>query len=105
MMGTDWAGWAAVRSVVEAAIRTGSVATAEIHRFLKSEDFTLDAYKGRPVELPWLGQPTSSVRPAAHPQLPSLPEPPLKAFFTGPTTSTLSAPTDPKVRASFRSRR
>ena len=44
----DWAAWAAVRSVVEAIVRTRSTAVGDIRAFLTSADLTLDTYKGAP---------------------------------------------------------
>ncbi len=49
MASEDWAAWAAVRSVVEAIVRSGSAEIALIRRMLKSDDFTFDAYKGYPA--------------------------------------------------------
>ena len=57
MGGTDWAAWAAVKSVVEALVRTESREIADLRRFLTSEDFTLDTYKGTPGNFrPWNNQ-------------------------------------------------
>ena len=49
MDGLDWAGWAAVKSVVEAVVRSESTALPEIRKRLLSDDFTLDTYKGVPA--------------------------------------------------------
>ncbi len=40
--------WAAVKSVIEAAVRLKTVEGAEIAPFLRGMDFTLDTYKGAP---------------------------------------------------------
>ena len=48
MVATDWAAWAAVKSVVEAITRTGQAEPAHLRRFLTSDAFTLDTYKGVP---------------------------------------------------------
>ncbi len=57
MSGQDWAAWAAVRAVVEAAVRTKATAIAELRSFLRSEQFALDTYKGAPGSFrPWDNQ-------------------------------------------------
>lgn len=48
MTGPDYAGWAGVKTVVEAITRTGSVDIAKIRQFLVSDDLTFDTYKGAP---------------------------------------------------------
>ncbi len=48
MSETDWAGWAAVRSVVEAVTRTKRTDIGSIAGFLRSDQFVLDGYKGNP---------------------------------------------------------
>ncbi len=48
MTGDDWAAWAAVKSVVEAIVRTKSTEISTLGSFLASDDFTLDTYKGAP---------------------------------------------------------
>ncbi len=54
MEATDWAAWAAVKSVVEAITRTESTEAKLLHKFLMSDEFTLDTYKGAPGSFrPW----------------------------------------------------
>ena len=54
MTDTDYAGWAAVKTIVEAITRTSSIEPSEIKRFLVSDDMTFDAYKGAPGNFrPW----------------------------------------------------
>ena len=48
MTGHDYAGWAGVKTVVEAITRTGSVDITKIRQFLVSDDLTFDTYKGAP---------------------------------------------------------
>lgn len=48
MTGRDWATWVATKSVVEGIVRTNSVDMKKIHRFLVSDSFILDGYKGTP---------------------------------------------------------
>ncbi len=54
MQAGDYAGWAAVRSVIEAVVRTKSTEVATLRAFMTSDEFTFDAYKGAPVNFrPW----------------------------------------------------
>ena len=54
MQPTDYAAWAAVRSVIEAVVRTKSTDIATIRAFMTSDEFTFDAYKGAPANYrPW----------------------------------------------------
>jgi ABC transporter substrate binding protein (PQQ-dependent alcohol dehydrogenase system) len=54
---TDWAAWAAVKSVVEAIVRTGTTAVEAIRAHLTSDAFNLDTYKGNPGSFrPWSHQ-------------------------------------------------
>ncbi len=54
MQPLDFAGWAAVRSVIEAVVRTKSTEVAALRAFMTSDDFTFDAYKGAPANFrPW----------------------------------------------------
>ena len=54
MTGTDYAGWAAVKTIVEAITRTNSTEPSDIKKFLVSDDMTFDAYKGAPGNFrPW----------------------------------------------------
>jgi ABC transporter substrate binding protein (PQQ-dependent alcohol dehydrogenase system) len=48
MTDADYAAWAAVKSVVEAMVRTESRDIAVLRDFLRSDLFTLDTYKGAP---------------------------------------------------------
>jgi len=57
MTDTDYAAWAAVKSVVEAMVRTDSRDIAVLRAYLTSDDFTLDTYKGAPGNFrPWDNQ-------------------------------------------------
>ena len=57
MTGTDWAAWAAVKAVVEAAVRTKSADFKIVRTYLRGDQLTLDAYKGNPVSFrPWDNQ-------------------------------------------------
>ena len=54
MNDVDWAGWAAVRIVVEAMARSRSTETATLRDMLVSPELTFDSYKGAPVNFrPW----------------------------------------------------
>lgn len=54
MRSTDFAAWAAVRSTIEAVVRTKSTDVVEIRAFLTSGALTFDAYKGVPASFrPW----------------------------------------------------
>ena len=54
MSDEDWAAWAAVRAVVEAAARSKSTDIARLHRELRDAEFTFDLYKGFPGSFrPW----------------------------------------------------
>ena len=53
----DYAAWAAIRSLSEAATRTGSSDPATLRAYLLSETFQLAGFKGRPLSFrPWNGQ-------------------------------------------------
>jgi ABC transporter substrate binding protein (PQQ-dependent alcohol dehydrogenase system) len=57
MQEVDWAGWAAVKAVVEAAVRVGSVDPAALREALLSPEFQFDGYKGTAVSFrPWSRQ-------------------------------------------------
>ena len=57
MTALDFAAWIAVRSVGEAATRTGSTDVGEIAAYIRSERFLLAAFKGKGVSYrPWNGQ-------------------------------------------------
>jgi ABC transporter substrate binding protein (PQQ-dependent alcohol dehydrogenase system) len=47
MTAVDYAAWAAVRSVGEAAIRTGSTEAATVAAYLRGPEFALSAFKGQ----------------------------------------------------------
>ena len=49
MSDSDWAAWAAVKSVVEAVVRTKETDPAKLRKFLTSGAFVLDTYKGTPA--------------------------------------------------------
>ncbi len=57
MNARDHAAWLAVRVIGEAVTRTNSGDVATVLRYLRSAEFKLAAFKGRPVSLrPWNGQ-------------------------------------------------
>ncbi len=57
MTGTDWAAWAAVKAIIEAAVRTNSADFKTLRAYLRGDQLTLDAYKGNPVSFrPWDNQ-------------------------------------------------
>ncbi len=57
MTALDFAAWIAVRSVGEAATRTGSTDVGEIAAYIRSERFLLAAFMGKGVSYrPWNGQ-------------------------------------------------
>lgn len=49
MQSTDWAAWVAVRSIVEAVVRTKSTEFQVVLSYLLSDRLTLDTYKGTPA--------------------------------------------------------
>jgi len=49
MQGSDWAAWAAVKSIIESILRTRSSDFKTIETYLRSDRLNLDAYKGTPV--------------------------------------------------------
>ena len=49
MLDGDWAAWAAVKVIVESVLRTKSTDFETVTRYLKSDELTLDAYKGTPA--------------------------------------------------------
>ena len=54
MQDMDYAAWAAVRSVIEAVVRTKSTDISTIRARLTADEFTFDAYKGVPANFrPW----------------------------------------------------
>ncbi|MCP3668937.1 MAG: ABC transporter substrate-binding protein [Gammaproteobacteria bacterium] len=53
----DYAAWAAMRSISEAAMRTNSLDYAKISNYIQSDQFELAAYKGRKLSYrSWSGQ-------------------------------------------------
>lgn len=49
-----WAGWAAVRAVVESVLRTHTTAYDAVRAYLLGDPLTLDGYKGNPMSFrPW----------------------------------------------------
>jgi ABC transporter substrate binding protein (PQQ-dependent alcohol dehydrogenase system) len=57
MKDTDYAAWAAVKSVVEAMVRTESRDISVLRDYLTNDAFTLDTYKGAPGNFrPWDNQ-------------------------------------------------
>jgi ABC transporter substrate binding protein (PQQ-dependent alcohol dehydrogenase system) len=57
MQDSDWAAWAAVRSVVEAIVRSGKTDIPSVRSTLTSDEFTFDTYKGVPANYrPWNNQ-------------------------------------------------
>ena len=64
----DYAGWVAVRSIGEAVTRAGSPAAADVRRYILSEQFQLDGFKGRKLSYrTWNGQLRQPV-PLVHPR-------------------------------------
>lgn len=54
MQAMDYAAWAAVRSLIEAVVRTKSTDIATLRAYMTSDEFTFDAYKGEPGNFrPW----------------------------------------------------
>jgi len=49
MQDADWAAWAAVKAIVEAAVRTESTALVPVAVYLRGADLALDVYKGAPA--------------------------------------------------------
>jgi ABC transporter substrate binding protein (PQQ-dependent alcohol dehydrogenase system) len=48
MEDADWAGWVAVKAIVEAAVKAKTVDSAGIRRALVSDEIAIDFYKGTP---------------------------------------------------------
>ena len=46
MAGPDWAAWMAVKAIVEAVVRTNNAGFPKLASYLKSEEITLDGFKG-----------------------------------------------------------
>jgi ABC transporter substrate binding protein (PQQ-dependent alcohol dehydrogenase system) len=67
MTSNDWVGWAAVKSVVEAAVRLRTTSVAKIRDYFRGDAFALDTYKGTPGTFrPWSGQLRQPVLLATH---------------------------------------
>ncbi len=67
MMSSDWATWVAVRAFVEALSRAETRDVALLRRFMTSDDFTLDVYKGTAGNFrPWNGQLRQNLLLATH---------------------------------------
>jgi ABC transporter substrate binding protein (PQQ-dependent alcohol dehydrogenase system) len=57
MQEQDWAGWAAVKAVVEAAVRSRAVEPRALREAMLAPDFQFDGYKGTAVSFrPWSRQ-------------------------------------------------
>ena len=68
MNSTDYAAWLAVRSVAEAATRTGSETPNQLYAYMLSDDFELAAFKGRKLNYRgWNGQLRQPI-PLIHPR-------------------------------------
>ena len=68
MTSTDYAAWLAVRSVAEAATRTGSDAADHLYAYMLSDEFELAAFKGRKLNYrSWNGQLRQPI-PLVHPR-------------------------------------
>ncbi len=69
MQSRDYAAWAAVRSIAEAATQLQQAQAPALHDYLLSDDFALAAFKGRKLSYrPWsrqLRQPIALVHPRA----------------------------------------
>lgn len=67
MAGSDWAAWMAVKAIVEAVVRTHSAAFPKLVTFLKSEEITLDGFKGSRLGFrPWDNQLRQPILLATH---------------------------------------
>jgi len=49
MQGSDWAAWAAIKSIIESVVRTKSTDFKVLEAYIRSDRLNLDAYKGTPV--------------------------------------------------------
>ncbi len=68
MTSTDYASWAAVRSIAEAVTRTGSTDSQTLTAYLRGDQFQLAAFKGRKLSFrPWSGQLRQPI-PLVHPR-------------------------------------
>ena len=67
MSSADWAGWAAVRVVMDALVQAGSVDRAGVHKALHSPELSVDLYKGvRGNFRDWNGQMRQPILLATH---------------------------------------
>ena len=67
MTSDDWAGWAAVKSVIEGFTRLKTVSVADVRAYLLGDDFVLDTYKGAQGAFrPWSGQLRQPILLATH---------------------------------------
>ena len=57
MTSEDWAAWVAVRAVIEGVSRVQSVDPIKVAQYVRSDQLSLDLYKGVPGSFrPWNGQ-------------------------------------------------
>ena len=67
MADPDWAAWMAVKAVVEAVVRTQNGPFGTVAKYLKSEEITLDGFKGNRLGFrPWDNQLRQPVLLATH---------------------------------------
>jgi ABC transporter substrate binding protein (PQQ-dependent alcohol dehydrogenase system) len=67
MSDADWAAWIAVKAVVESVVRTGSVEFPVVTAYLRSEQLTLDGFKGNRLNFrPWDNQLRQPILLATH---------------------------------------
>ncbi len=67
MAGPDWAAWMAVKAVVEAVVRTHNAGFPKLVSYLKSEEITLDGFKGNRLGFrPWDNQLRQPILLATH---------------------------------------
>lgn len=68
MTSTDYASWAAVRSIAEAVTRTRTTDTPALKNYLRGDNFQLAGFKGRKLNFrPWSGQLRQPI-PLVHPR-------------------------------------
>jgi len=68
MTSTDYASWAAVRSIAEAVTRTNTTDTPTLKSYLRGDKFQLAGFKGRKLNFrPWSGQLRQPI-PLVHPR-------------------------------------
>ena len=67
MSSEDWAAWAAVKALAEAAVQAGSAGREELRAALRAPDLSVDLYKGvRGNFRPWNGQLRMPILLATH---------------------------------------